>query len=241
VGVGHAECGAHPAERLDLEDDDVARLAQVHPQRVLRSPDHLVGGHPDVDPPAQRDQFLQRRARLLDVFEAEPVELTDAGDGGVDVPRGVGVDPDGPTRSEGVAHRLDPRHVEMVRLPGLGDLDLRRPAAGGGHDRGGALGVDGGHGHVDRHRRPHRCRPAVDGALARGGPPAAALGHVVVPERGELAPPGRAAHQDAVADVDAAEAGPHRYRPDAELRDARRARQPGGRGDHGGKRSSRPP
>ena len=45
---------------------------------------------------------------------------------------------------------------------------------------------------VDRHRVAHRVRPAGRAASSRGGPPAAALGDVVVPERRELAPAGRA-------------------------------------------------
>ena len=84
-------------------------------------------------------------------------------------------------------------------------------------------GVDRRHGHVHRHRRPHRAPASPRRRLDRGGPPAAALGDVVVPERGELAPAGRAAHQDAVADVDAAEAGAQRHPVDPRLQ--RRSRR----------------
>ena len=108
----------------------------------------------------------------------------------------------------------------MVRLPRLGHLHLRGAAPRRGHDGVRPLGVDRGHGDVDRHRRPHGCRPAVDGGLARGGPPAAALRDVVVPERRELAPPRGPAHQHPVADVDAAEPGAHRNPVHARLQDA---------------------
>ena len=53
------------------------------------------------------------------------------------------------------------------------------------------VGVDGGDRDVDRDPRPHRRRPALVGRLPRGAPPRHGLGGVVVPERAELAPPGR--------------------------------------------------
>ena len=112
VRLGHPQRRPHAAQRLHLEDDDVARLAQVDPQRVGRAPDHLVGGDPDVDPAAQRGQLLERR-RTAARRTPGPTRSSsrDAGDRGVDVPGGVGVDADRAGRAQGVAHRLDPREV----------------------------------------------------------------------------------------------------------------------------------
>ena len=61
------------AERCDLEDDDVRGLAQpvdVRGSAALRTP--LVGGDPDVDPPAQLGLLVERGARLLGVLQAAP-------------------------------------------------------------------------------------------------------------------------------------------------------------------------
>ena len=137
-------------------------------------------------------------------------------DGGVDVPAAVGVDPHLAARPERVADGLDPRQVVGLGLAGLGDLDLGGAAAGRGPDDvGRGLRPDRRHGDVDRHRRraagraSRRRRPRgrrrSHGTHSRG---------VVVPERRPLAPAGGAAQQHALADVDAAEPGAHRQRPD---------------------------
>ena len=205
-----------PPERLHLEDDDVARLPQVDPQRVGRAPHHLVGGDAHVDPAAQRDQLLERGAGLLDVLQADAGRARRCGRPRCRRPRRRWRRPGSRRRARG--RRAPPRpgrRSSAARLARLGDLHLGGAAARGRDDRVRPVGVHGGDGHVDRHRRPQRRRPALDGGLDGGGPPPAALGHVVVPERGELAPAGRAAHQHAVADVDAAEAGAQRHRPHA--------------------------
>ena len=107
-------------------------LAQVDPQRVRGPPHHLVGGDPDVDPAAQRGQLLERRARLLDVLQPDAVELGDPGGRGVDVPGGVGVDPDRAGGPQRVAHRLDPGEVvggasAPARPPSPSPSGSRRP------------------------------------------------------------------------------------------------------------------
>ena len=141
--------------------------------------------------------------------------------------------PDGPSASRTASTRA---RSSAARLPRLGHLHLRRRAARRRHDRVRPLGVDRRHGHVHRHRVAQRGGPALDGGLERGGPPAAALGDVVVPERGELAPAGRPADEHAVPDVDAAEAGAQRHRVDPRLQ-----HRPGGGGDHDRQRSSAGP
>ena len=123
----------HPAERLDLDDDDVGRVEAGDAQRVVGGPDRLVGGQRDADAAAHLAQLLERRAGLLDVLEAAGgrVEPRDGQHRGRDVPRGVRVDPDAAGRAERVADRGDAFDVGRQVLAGLGDLDLRgrAPAA----------------------------------------------------------------------------------------------------------------
>src|SRR5690606_31980574 len=114
--------------------------------------------------------------------------------------------------SERVAHGLEPRDLGVERFERavgtpLRDLDLRGPAAAGRRDElARAVGPDGGHGDVDGHAVADGVGPPVVRGLVRRAQPRRGLGVVVVPERGELAPPGVAAQQHAVARVEAAEA-----------------------------------
>ena len=226
VRLGDPQRGPHAAQRLHLEDDDVAGLAQVDPQRVGRPAHHLVGGDPDVDPAAQRDQLRQRGARLLDVLQpnrsssrmrATAVSTSQA------ALASTRIAPAGPRASRTASTRA---RSSAGRLPGLGDLHLRGPAARRRTIAWARAASTAGTVTLTGTDVAHRRRPALDGGLIGGGPPAAALRDVVVPERGELAPAGRAADQDAVADVDAAEAGAQRHAVDPRLRaPARRLRQ----------------
>ena len=149
VRLGDPQRGAHPAQRLHLEDDDVARPRAGRP----------AAGRPTAAPPrrprsARRSGGAARPAPPASAHGCStysrptPVELADAGDGGVDVPGGVGVDPDRAGRAQRVAHGLDARQVVGRRLPGLGDLHLGGPAAGRRDDRVRPL----------RRRRPARSR-----------------------------------------------------------------------------------
>ena len=173
VRLGDAQRGPHPTQRLHLEDDDVAGLAQVDRERVGRAAHALVDGDPDVDPPAQRGQLGQRGARLLDVLQPHGgVQRADAGDRGVHVPGRVGVDPDRARRPEGVAHRLHAGEVVGLGLPRLGHLHLGRAAAGRGDDGVRPLGVH------RRHRDVHR-----DGVRSGAGQPTVAASTAAAHQR----------------------------------------------------------
>ena len=165
-------------------------------------------------------------ARLLDVLQAarRTVEHGEPGERGVDVPRTVRIDPDPPLGTERLAHRLDALDLPRERLPGLGDLDLRgRAAPRGAHEGRGTRRRNHGDRDVDRDTVAHGRREAVVGGLARRAPPCHGLVVPVVPERGELAPPGLAAHEDTLPDVDAAEPGAQGDREDLHVSSLGRA------------------
>ena len=154
--LGDPQTGAHPTQRLDLEHRDVGGTEVAHAIGIGRSADRLVGGDRDRHASAYGGQVLDRRAWLLDVLQAPggPVELTDGGDGAIDVPRPVGVDADVPATTERVTDRLDPGQVVGQREAGLGDLDLGGRAPGGEHQRVSLRGREHGHGDVDGYGGP---------------------------------------------------------------------------------------
>ncbi len=173
AGLGDLQRRPHAAERLRLQHDDVGRAGRAHRQRVLGPPDRLVGRQRHVHPAAQRGQLIQRRARLLGVLKVKPGERPQHPLGLVDVPAAVGVDADLAVRADRVPDGRDPGDVVRLRLAGLGDLDLRGPAAGSGDDGVRLLRSDRRHGHVHRNagrgpapasrRRPPPARTPASG------------------------------------------------------------------------------
>jgi hypothetical protein len=146
------------------------------------------------------------------------------------------------------AHGPDSGDVVGERLPALGDLDLDRAAAVvAGEHLGDAVGVDGGHRRVDgdavaaQHELVGGAGADVGPAeVEGGGQPGRGLGVVVLGEGRELGPAGRAAQQQRLAHVDAAEAGRERQRHDprhaeqlVERRERERRGERGGPGLHG--------
>src|SRR4029079_19062492 len=119
------------------------------------------------DPTAYDGEVLHRGTRLLDVLEPAggPVELADRVDGRVHVPRAVRVDPDPPSRPEGVAHGLDAGDVGGQGDAGIGDLDLGGRAAGPPAQVVGRLGRPDGHRRVHGHAAAHRRRPVPGSRL----------------------------------------------------------------------------
>ena len=104
-----------PAERRDLDHDDVGGLRAHHPHRVLGLADRLVGGDRHVDPApgqvdAQRRQLLDRGARLLGVLQVRrPASRRSASHGRRPRPsrrwRRPGPAPAGPSASRTAATR----------------------------------------------------------------------------------------------------------------------------------------
>ncbi len=219
----HLQGPPHPGQRRHLDHDDVGGAGDRHAQRVLRLADALVGGDRDVQPgPGQLHpqgrQLLHGRAGLLGVLQVVGRERPQRGQRVLDRPRGVGVDAHLARRPEHLADGGDPVDVVAQHLAGLGHLDLRGRAAGEAGQHAGHVGGrhrrDGG---VDRDPVPDRVRPARPGGLDRSGEPAGRLAVVVLGERAELAPAGRAAQQQGLADVHPAERDPHGQGDDVHL------------------------
>ena len=97
--------GADPAQRLDLDHDDVGRARRPDPQRVLGLADRLIGRDRNVDKSTQRRELLQRGAGLFRVLERVPAELAEHARRDGDVPAAVGVHPDPPAGPAASASR----------------------------------------------------------------------------------------------------------------------------------------
>ena len=181
-------------------------------QRILGAADRLVGGQQHSRLPAQLGQLGQRRAGLLGVLQAEPVQLGQHAGGVRHVPAPVDVDPDPAAGAERVPHRFHPVDVVGAGLARSATLTLavRQPEAA--TMRCACSGPTAGTVTLTGTWSRRRRGPAVPGRLQRAGQPAGALPRPVLGERGELAPSGRALDQRALADRDAAELGAHRDR-----------------------------
>ena len=103
-----SSAGATPAQRRDLEHDDVGGAGEGHPQRVLGLADALVGRdrHVDAGPgqgPPERGEPVEVGARLLGVLEVVRRQRRQRGDRLLDRPGAVGVDPHPARRAEHLA------------------------------------------------------------------------------------------------------------------------------------------
>ena len=165
--------------------------------RVGDRADALVGRNRHRDPAPDAREVLDGRHRLLGELDAVTGERAEAGDGRVEVPRAVGVDPQRDRRADGVAHRGDD-----VDVAGVADLHLhaavarkRGPIEGCGvepaslHER-----VDG-YLVADRGREPDR------GGLLGGTPRRTGVARVPG-ERRALTPAGRPLQQREPAAAD---------------------------------------
>ena len=150
AGLRDPQRGPHPAERLDLEHDDV---------RGPRGPHGQGSSARRIDSSAATGTSTRRRstassssvAHGCSAYSRPNRPQRSSARRACHGPGAVGVDPDPPAGAECVAHRLDPRDVGRRRLAGLGDLDLGGGAAGPGDDRVRRLGADRRHGRVDGH------------------------------------------------------------------------------------------
>ena len=245
---------AHAPERLDLHHDQVRGPGGRDGERVLGLADRLVRGDRGGDAPGAQLRADLREVGdaghgLLRVLEADVGQRGEHVDGLGGRPAGVGVDADLRVGQQ----RAHPPHAGQVGLAAAGDETALGSVLG--HldlDRGDAVAVAGqdgldvvrghrGHGGVDGDRLADRGGPALPAGLDRGGQPRGALVRTVLRERGELGPARRAAQQQGVAQVRAAE--PHAHRQGdrdgvgQQLLDARQggtARRAGQRGQGGG-------
>ena len=204
---------ADAAERLRLDHEQVGGAGLGDRERVLRAAHALVGRDRDahvLGAAADLGEFLDGRARLLDVLEVELGEGVHGVLGLVDVPAAVGVDADPALRAERLAHRAHAGDVvrrASGRLAATLTFAVRHPgkrASTAGH----LGGIDGGdrrvHGDArSRSDRRRRLPAEVDGGAQPGG----RLGVVVLDEGRELGPPLRALEQHGLAHGDPAEAG----------------------------------
>ncbi len=209
---------ADAAERLRLHHEDVGGARLGDRQRVIRSPDALVGGDRDahvLDADADLEEVGDAHAGLLDVLEIERRERVDGVLGLVDVPATVGVDADAALGAECLAHGSHAGDVLRERLVGCRDLHFRRTASGeSGEHRRHAVGIDGGdrrvHGDAVAQDRRRRVPAEVD----RRGEPGGCLVVGVLRERRELRPSLGTLEHHRLAHLDAAEPGDERQRHD---------------------------
>ncbi len=211
AALGDPARGGEPAERGDLDDDDVGRAEDRGGQRVAAAAAYrLVDGDRHGHPQPQLGELLEGAAGLLGVLQAVRHERAERLDGLLERPGGVGVDADPAGRAERLADRGDPLDVVAQGLAGLADLDLGGPAAGGLDEGVRDGGLDGGDDRVDRHPRVDRRGPLAPAGLERGAQPGRGLGGVVLGERPPLAPAARPLEEHRLAHLDPAEAHPHR-------------------------------
>ncbi len=155
----------HPAQRRHLHHHDVGGVLPGHPDRVLGTPDRLVGSHRHVGAGsgqghAQPGEVADVGDRLLGILQPVCREGSERRARLVEVPGPVGVHPDEPLGSEMVAHRGHPRQVVGEGLAPFGDLDLGGAAAGEATQDGGhPLRGDRRHRGVDRHHLTHGAGP----------------------------------------------------------------------------------